>query len=252
MNEIWKDVKGFEGIYQVSNLGRIKGLKRISKDHRYLPERILSGSLYSNGYIVVKLRYNGMLKRTSIHRLVAEHFIPNPNKYPCINHKDENKRNNKVENLEWCSQKYNSNYGTGNQRRRKTYKKKYSKKIRQYTLNGDFVREYDSIADASFYSGAQKSEICSCCKRVKNCISAKGYLWRYADESNEKSIEKYSIKKSPLIQPIIQYSLNGDFIMEFESISDAVKSTGTRRSGIYACCVGRYKSSNGYVWKHKK
>lgn len=125
MIEEWRDIKGYEGFYQVSNLGRVRSLDRyknqVSKRGRiypaFCPGRILKQT-YRGNYLRVNLyhlsgngiSYNG--ESFSVHRLVAEAFIPNPNNLPCINHKDENKENNCVDNLEWCTYKYNSNYGT--------------------------------------------------------------------------------------------------------------------------------------------
>lgn len=111
MKEIWKDVKGYEGKYQISNLGRVKSLNYARRKQ----VRILRpGIQKKTGYISVSLLKEGKQKTKTIHRLVAEAFIPNPKNLKQINHKDENKQNNCVNNLEWCSAKYNSNYGHRN------------------------------------------------------------------------------------------------------------------------------------------
>lgn len=106
-NEIWKDINGYEGLYQVSNLGRIKSLPKFHQGERILKERI---DRY--GYLYIGFFKNKVKKYYKIHRLVAEAFIPNPKELPCVNHKDENKTNNNVENLEWCSVAYNNSYAT--------------------------------------------------------------------------------------------------------------------------------------------
>lgn len=112
-NEIWKDITNYEGLYQVSNFGRVKSLKRIRKSKNNSPsivnERILSQK-NTKGYKSVSLSKNSKLKTFSVHRLVAQSFLDNPNNLPQINHKDENKTNNMVDNLEWCDAKYNTNY----------------------------------------------------------------------------------------------------------------------------------------------
>lgn len=118
--EIWKDIKNFEGLYQVSNLGRVKSLERYKK-HSYngiahLKEKILK-PLNINNYQRVVLRKQNKRHNKFVHRLVVEAFIPNEKKYKEVNHKDENPSNNSIENLEWCSHKYNMNYGTINKRR---------------------------------------------------------------------------------------------------------------------------------------
>ena len=114
MEEIWKDIKGFEGLYQVSNLGNIKSLDRyMCRSHNEgltIKGKIRIPQLVK-GYYQIVLCKDGINFQYKVHRLVAEAFILNPNNYPCINHKDENPVNNKVENLEWCTHKYNNNYG---------------------------------------------------------------------------------------------------------------------------------------------
>ena len=127
MEEIWKDIEGYEGIYQVSNLGRVRsidrvcimknGLKRLQKG------RIMAFFIGHDGYYIVKLCSKSSKVGYRVHRLVAMAFIANPNNYPYINHKDENKQNNSVDNLEWCTPKYNTNYGMTPQRISETHKK---------------------------------------------------------------------------------------------------------------------------------
>ena len=115
MIEVWKDIKGFEGYYQVSNLGNVKALSRkvlsgrcVNHSYNTLREHLLSNGV--GKYCQVHLSKNGKTIPKLVHRLVAEAFIPNPNNLPCINHKDENPKNNCVDNLEWCSYKYNNEY----------------------------------------------------------------------------------------------------------------------------------------------
>lgn len=120
--EIYKDIEGYEGLYQISNLGNVKSLERkVIKGNGngglyILPERILKPGKGGNGYYLVVLSKDGKHKNKMIHRLVAEAFIPNPDQLQYINHKDENPANNIVENLEWCTPKYNCNYGRRNEK----------------------------------------------------------------------------------------------------------------------------------------
>lgn len=179
MEEIWKDIKGYEGLYQVSNLGRVRSIERTIK------HKSTYGGLYhirgqilklkqDKGYLRIGLKKDNIKKYYSIHRLVAEAFIPNPHNYAQINHKDENPKNNEVNNLEWCTAKYNINYGTGMQRR----KAKQSIKINQYDLSGNYIRTWDCINDAiRQYKG--NTQICQCCKGKRKYAS--GYKWKYAD-----------------------------------------------------------------------
>ena len=112
--EIWKDIEGYEGRYQISNLGRVKSLSRTidvgGKFKRFQPERILKPSKGVKGYLLVELYKNNCSKMKRVHRLVAESFIPNPKKLLSVNHIDENKENNTMENLEWCTDRYNNLY----------------------------------------------------------------------------------------------------------------------------------------------
>lgn len=114
--EIWKDIKLYEGCYQISNLGRVKSLSRTTSHNHVLPEIILKPSL-CRGYKIVCLRRNGRYYSGKVYRLVAEAFIPNPENHPQVNHVDEDKTNNCVNNLEWVSVKDNINHGTGKIRR---------------------------------------------------------------------------------------------------------------------------------------
>lgn len=120
--EIWVDIKGHEDSYQVSNFGRIRSKPRdiVRKDGRkvYMHERIIKTTYINSGYMIVNLHAkDGSLYHKLVHRLVAEHFIPNPKHLEQVNHKDENKLNNKANNLEWCTRQYNSLYGTNQERR---------------------------------------------------------------------------------------------------------------------------------------
>lgn len=162
-DEIWRDIKGYEGLYQVSNLGRIKSLK-------FKSEKILSPGIISGGYYAINLYKNNIRKQYRIHRLVAEAFIPNPENYPIINHKSEIKTENFVENLEWCSYKYNSNYGTAIKRRAE----KKNKKV--YCYNADVYIEFDSCADAGIKVNRSASAIHKAAKKGNKCA---GLNWSY-------------------------------------------------------------------------
>ena len=171
MKEIWKDKKDYEGLYQVSNLSRVKSIK-------FGKERILKPVTNSSGYLFVKLCKDGKVKAFTVHRLVAEAFIPNPDNLPCVNHKDECKSNNVVNNLEWCSYSYNINFGTRNKR----MIKKRCKPVLQYTLDGEFVREWESAKQAEKEGGFSNSHIISVCKGKRP--HHKGYIWRYKNPSD--------------------------------------------------------------------
>ena len=122
--EEWKDIPGYEGLYQVSNTGKIKGLPRVTMQNQILKERILIPGVINSGYLQITLHKNGEHKNFLVHRLVANAFIPNPKNLPEVNHKDEDKTNCNADNLEWCTRKYNINYGTHNQRSAESRRKK--------------------------------------------------------------------------------------------------------------------------------
>ena len=112
--EIWKDIAGYEGLYQISNIGRVRSLNKgdgIGTGNYKRKCKIIKSATNVQRYEIVVLSKKGKRKTITVHRLVAEAFIPNPNKFPCINHKDESRNNNAVENLEWCNYSYNNKYG---------------------------------------------------------------------------------------------------------------------------------------------
>ena len=162
MKEIWKDIKGYEGIYLISNYGRVKSLHK--------KEKIIKQFENTNGYLQVDLWKNGIGKHILVHKLVANSFIKNLKNYPFINHKDENKKNNRVDNLEWCTAKYNCNYGTRNLR--------LSSPVICIELN----KKYNSIKDASDDLNIQQAHISGCCMKRKHYNTAGGYHWQYAKE----------------------------------------------------------------------
>jgi len=173
-DEIWKPIKGYEGLYEISNYGRVKSFKWNKK-------KILKGNINNKGYLRVALLKNNVEIKKYIHRLVAEAFIPNPNNYPCINHKSENKLDNTENNLEWCDFQYNDLYGTRNERILQTKKIKKccnaEKPVLQYTLDGEFVAEYKSILDAARLTSTSKQIISYCCNnQIKK---RKGFIWKF-------------------------------------------------------------------------
>ena len=194
-NEIWKDVQNFEGLYQVSNLGRVRSLDRKKwggKVFYTLKGRILKPKLDGKGnYLQICFHKDGKTYHKQIHQLVAGEFLKNPNNYPCINHKNEIKTDNRAENLEWCSYSYNALYGNARFKnvisRTKNKSKNSEKPILMIDLNGNVIREFRSCYDASRFTGLSRTIIRYCCIGNKRNKTAGGYKWKYK-ESYESNI----------------------------------------------------------------
>lgn len=184
MQEVWKPVSDYEGYYEVSNYGNVRSVDRIVKVKNYyrpIRGRVLKHVLGNSGYLFVRLSKGNKVKQVDIHRLVALAFIANPNNYIQVNHKDENKLNNRVDNLEWCSASYNINYGTRNERS----SLKNSKPINQYDKQGKLINTYSSILDAG-KQFSSKSAFSNISKAVTGKYkSAYGYVWKYVKEEDK-------------------------------------------------------------------
>lgn len=177
MEEIWKDIEGYEGYYQVSNLGRVKSLDRKVTDNKC--ERIFKGiilrqDIVGSGYLSVMLSKDNKQKRFLVHRLVSETFIPNPCNLPEINHKSEVKTENYVENLEWCDHSYNNTYLNKVERGQK----KRKKPVIQISVDGIELCYWFSSADCMKETGFKATGIIKCCKGKSK--THMGYRWRYA------------------------------------------------------------------------
>ena len=171
--EEWKDIDGYDGVYQVSSEGRVRSFQRnkceILKCHIVGKTKHLKIGLYKD-----KKR-----KHYYVHKLVAKAFIPNPNNYTEINHKDENPLNNNVKNLEWCTHLYNMTYGTCQERSRKTHLER-TPSILMYDKEGVLKATFNSVVDAEKETGTPHSNIIACCKgRLK---TANGYVWRHSTQ----------------------------------------------------------------------
>ena len=179
MEEEWRDIAGYEGLYMVSNLGRVKSLNY----NRTGQEGILKAFKDSAGYLQVNLFKDGSKKFYLIHRLVAIAFITNIDNLSEVNHIDENKENNCANNLEWCNREYNINYGARNKKASESNKnnQKVSKPIMAiHKING-LILTFSSASEASRQVGIPVSNISACCNgRLK---SAGKYIWRYTEQS---------------------------------------------------------------------
>lgn len=197
MKEIWKDIKGYEGLYQVSNLGNVRVLNRMCNSAiKYNPKVLRKGCILKQ-YIKINrkevvLTLNNKRKYFKVHTLVAETFLDkkqfkywkteSPNEINAskleINHKDENPFNNNVDNLEWCTHLYNCNYGTRNKRIYQNNPFKHLK-VNLYDLNNNLLKTFDSVAEASRYKKCSSLTITRYCKGI---TKDKNYIWKYAKE----------------------------------------------------------------------
>lgn len=183
MEEIWKDIVGYEGLYQISSNAEVR---KIMPNGKY---KILKPSIGGSGYPRVSLRKNKTSKTMLLHRLLALTFIPNPNNYPCINHKDENPLNCSLQNLEWCTYKYNSNYGTCRQR----IQQSLEREVYQYNKDGSLVQKHSGMTEASRTIGVTQSAIVYATDKYdsKGVIrSIKGYVWKSKpwEEPNDSTL----------------------------------------------------------------
>ena len=181
MEEIWKDVDGYEGKYQISKLGNVMSLNYAGRGYA----RKLTPKCNNSGRLWVELLDGGKRKCMLIHRLVALAFIPNPENLPQINHKDENPKNNAVENLEWCDQKYNIRYSLERhperykeKRQTAKYGRRLNLKVDQFDKDGNFIKRWPNSRTIHVETKMSDWGISECCRG--NRKTAHGFIWRYA------------------------------------------------------------------------
>ena len=234
--EEWRPVVGYEGLYEVSNLGRIRSLDRVirSKNNSTAIRRgiTMKTNVNKQGYLFVVLSNNGKRKLHKIHRIVAEAFIPNPNNFKCVHHVDENKLNPEANNLIWCTIKHNV----------RDYRLRRSHKLARYNLDGYLEKSYLLISDVE-EDGFDRSA-------VKRCIDGRakqsgGKMWKEYTDTPLDRIESYNGTYQQKRQ-IIQINSQGDILRIWESGQAAIKAGFT---GATKCANGKYEYSNGYKWR---
>lgn len=244
-NEIWKDVQGFEGRYQVSNMGRVRSLDRtiIDKAGRAHHTRgmILKDSLNDHGYYRASLS-DGHRHYThyEVHRLVALHFVPGYKEGLVVNHKNEIKTDNRAENLEWCTYQYNLNYSDVVAWKRKP--------VYQYDLDGNFIQKHKCCADAEKIIEAYQGAMVHVMYESKAGMW-RGYLWSFEYRTKEQWSEILKKHKSSL-RPIVQMDDEGNEIKRFNTTSEAAKAMGVSVTAICNCARGKTKHSAGYKWRY--
>lgn len=228
MKEIFKDILGYEGLYQVSNLGNVKSM---------YTNKILSAATKKRGYQYVNLYKDKLSKMHQIHRLVATAFIPNPNNLPIVNHKDEDPTNNKAENLEWCTHTYNINYGTA------------TKKIRQSRLGNNFgMIGQDAPMYGKHHSEETKKKISESLKAENNHFYGKSHALETRMKISETLKGLNAGANNPAARKVLCIT-TGEI---FSCAKDASNKYRLNHSALCKCCKGISKSCGGMKWKYIK
>ena len=268
MREIWKDIAGYEGIYQVSNLGNVKSLSFGPKNRKSGTVKLLRQTPSNCGYYKVELYKNGKSKMMYVHRLVATAFIPNPEKKPQVNHIDGNKANNVLSNLEWATSSENQLHAIDHGLRAKSpmlgrtgSNNPNCKAILQYDLSGNFIREWSGISVAARALGVYASSIGDCARGINR--TANGSIWKYK-ESNEyplkinrstsqprKCVYRRLADGSRQMRKIRQLSKEGELIRIWNNYIELVNETGYNNGNIYKAINGKIKSAYGFKWEYE-
>lgn len=264
MEEIWKDIPGFEGLYQVSNMGRVRSLSHITKCGNYT--RTTSGRILKQnpdlrgGYFLVYLSKNGKVKCLKVHRLVASCFCDGYVKGYVVNHKDGNRQNNIYTNLEWCKQIENINHsinvlnnkpgcGTGS-------KNPFSKPIVQLSMDGKLIKRFAGLREAERETGINSSGISKVL--LKKTISTKGFFWVFEEDflsaENDNPLQpKFDNRKiSKLKKEVYMCDENSKILRKFKSVKEAGDFLCKSPKCISACANGKTKSAYGYKWIYAK
>lgn len=240
MEEEWKDIKGYEGYYQVSNLGRVASIPRTITGKNgatyFVDGKILSATDNGHGYKTVMLNKDSKRKRLYVHRLVAESFLPNPNHLKEVNHINEIRDDNRLENLEWISTYDNRVYGN----RLKKVAEALATPVKQYDLKGQYIQSFSSIKEASRKTGIADVTIGKCVNN--SAISAGGFIWRSLDDEN------ITLLKNNKFRSVDQYDLSGNYLNTYETIKSASESVGSTYSTIVNSCNNIGKKAGGFYW----
>lgn len=248
--EIWKDIPGYEGLYQVNQWGDI---------FSFYTNKKIKYSLFKDGYKHYVLRKNKKQHKMTAHRAVALAFIPNPNNYPIVNHKDENPSNCYIDNLEWCTYQYNSTYNDVHIRRGNNL----SKKVYQYNLDGQFIREFNSVREIERELNCLSGNICRCIKEVesrssieKKHLTVKGYFYSYHMLSHEEINTHLNRIHNSIREKngykVAQIDKNNNIISIFNSTREAGEKLGISNTQIARAARG-FKlghTCHKYRWKY--
>lgn len=241
-DEIWKDIEGYEGMYQVSNKGRVKGLDRIDAAGKKRKNRIIKGGV-SKGYRYIQLSVNKEIKTFTVHRLVAKAFIPNVDNKPCVNHIDHNRLNNNISNLEWCTHSENNEsalvFGKYDEQMKEVY---------QVDINsGDIIDRHESISSAANKTGIHLTNISACCR--DKVYSAGGYIWVFNIKDIRNKLKKYT--GNGVRRKVVKICKDtGKKLKVYNNMSEATRDINGQQSNIWKCCNGSAITHIGYKWEY--
>lgn len=243
MEEIWKPIQGYEGLYSISSFGRV---------YSYYSNKILSPGKTLDGYLYVILSKNKTKKIHLLHRLVSIAFIPNPNNYPIVNHKDEDPSNCNINNLEWCDYSYNNLYSDVGNRATKHLRRK----VYQYDFQGNLINVFDSLRECGRRLNFSSGDISRCCQDKIN--SYNGYFWSYT-ELSKKDIQKRqqqlenksNVKNSKVSSKVVyEYDMEGNFIKEWPSTQEVGRQKGYSPSLVAGVCRREHKYTHGSIYRY--
>lgn len=240
-NEEWRDVRGFEGSYQVSNMGRVRSLDRYDGLGRLVKGRMLYPSLNKGrGYLRVSFSDGHRnYKHYEVHRLVALHFVPGYQEGLVVNHKNEIKTDNRADNLEWCTYQYNINYSDVVAWKRK--------EVYQYDLQGNFIAKHKCCANVEKMLGTYQGAMVHVMYESKTKIW-NGYRWSFEPKTKEEwqtVINTYQTSR----KPVLQCDESGNIIHRYDTVKEAAQAMGVTITCISNCCKGKAIHVKGYRWR---
>lgn len=247
MEEIWRPVKGYEGIYEVSNIGNVRSLSRKDSRGRFHKGRYISTRVNPHtGYPVAHLCLDGEKKLREVHRLVAEAFIPNPENKREVDHINTIRNDNRVENLRWVTSRENK-YNPITNKRMSEWQSDGKSPALGRTLSKEHYQKLKDGLDkwrgenGEPFTGRKHSEETK--RKIRE--SCREQLDSGRRKPRSGAMHHFS-------KPVCQYTLDGEYIKSYVSIIDAVRATNGDKSGIQKCCVGKGKTSGGYLWEFAK
>ena len=247
MKEIWKDIEGYEGSYKVSNMGRVRSIPHETPYGIRGIDHILPQYGNGHGYMAVVLWKRNKSKRCYVHRLVASAFIPNPDNYPQVNHKNEDKSNNNVSNLEWCTCNYNNNYNNLRERVRQIYRSNGNcRAIDLYTKDGKFLKTYESASDVIKDGFVRRAvyNVCTHKNRTHN-----GFVFCFHGEIPISGFQKPD--KMP--KKVYKFDSEKKLVNVYHSVAQAEKENGFSRNYLFSTSSMWTKSPliNGYYYSRQ-